>query len=273
MKIKIYKDKKGIYEYFKNPYLTHYLFEDLTCSYNIIELKNYLIKRFLDIISVSPIFDYKDSKKINPEFNSITISTKATIEYNELLSLIKTCENLYGWMFYNIELFNDEKYLLFPKLKLNYNEISKLKNKSLLNDITQIDIAFHGKFCNESLEFNDSLYHITDISKFNKIRKNGLVPKSSNKFSGIGQDRKTKIYFSPNIEIIDEFNEIIEDDKILVLRLSLKNLNTLIKNKMLHLFKDSKMIDGLSYFTYDNIHPKYLEWFDTKNNEWKNIYE
>ena len=256
---------------FKIKYMIHYLFEGLTKSYNILEFEKYLIKKFPEILSVTPPHSNIDSKniKFNPDYNSITITVDSSIEYSNLINLISTIENLYGWEFYYIEGIEDNKVI---GKSFNISEFDILDKSKYV----EFDLTFIGKFTNECTNINyiNDLYHITNINKFEKIKQQGLVPKSSNKFitRGIKSSNNTKIYLGTNLKsLIYDFEDIISRDKILMLKISKNNIKELLRNDKLHLFEDGRNIKDYAYFTYDNIHPKYLEYFDNKTNSWEKL--
>ena len=256
---------------FKIKYMVHYLFEGLTKSYNILQFKKYLIKKFPEILNITPPHSNIDSKniKFNPNYNSITITVDNSITYSNLINLISTIENLYGWEFYYIEGIENNKVI---GKSFDISEFDILDKSKYI----EFDLTFTGKFTSECLnpKYINDLYHITNINKFNKIKKQGLVPKSSNKFIkyGIKSSNNKKIYLGVDLNsLIFDFEDIIPKNETLILRISKNNVKELLRNDILHLFDDGRNIENYAYFTYDNIHPKYLEYFDIKTNSWKKL--
>lgn len=99
-------------------------------------------------------------------------------------------------------------------------------------------VSFKGKY----------LYHTTDLKSLNKILKYGLIPKSKNTRSFY----PSRIYLSPSEEMMLKIQQELKGDK------AGDYVNLRIDNfEGLSLYKDLRYKGG--FFTYDNIHPKYIE--------------
>lgn len=127
--------------------------------------------------------------------------------------------------------------------------------------------SLHPKFIYEVTEYvynncDGILYHITDVNTYQKIIKNGLIPRSNQK--GINGDKyPDRVYFytSKNYGLLNSYAKDLfrfkpEITKAIILKIDLKDRKSYIENyeaTMYRFFDDPKGQN--SVFTYENIDP------------------
>ena len=267
-----------------NDLHTHYLFEGLTKSYNILELEKTLYDLYKK--DIKRIYSNESEYDSNEFPEKIRIIVDKRISLNTFKDIIDTCFNLYGWIFTKaIPILTDLK--RNSKIKYDYDFIClNTKNFDILkkSEWTDfIELEFEAKFSKEILSFpkNTILYHASVSNHLDKIIKFGFVPKTSNKFidKNIKENPISRIYFSTNpsesIDIIyDTLTGKNKQDELILFRISSKNLLTIFDgfNKdSVHFFEDVRSLHGV--FTYNNIHPKYIDLYIGNIFDKDEIYE
>lgn len=254
---------------------THYIFEGLSKSYNVLHLKNMLSKdlNFIRKIRI-------DNPDYDPDHefpNTIRIFTSTNIDKNNFDKLNNLCFKLFGWKFIkmtpvfggdlkSLNLFNfsyDYRNILFNNQKLD-----SIDNRIYMH----YEFIYEAKFSTKFVEtFNaDTLYHIIDENKFNKIYRQGLVPKSYNIFNKLGMAARQlpRIYLNFNLDEEKYMaSYVIPFNSMLILRINPELINKLFLLK--RFYRDPASKHGI--FTYENIPPKYLQYLDRNENKWKNI--
>lgn len=153
---------------------------------------------------------------------------------NELLNLIESI----GYFVSVFHLESDELENLKDKTKIK-EELEKSK---------RISIAIEPYFDDKVKFDGEYLYHTADSKTINKIMKHGLIPKTKNTRSFYPK----RVYLSPNLEWMESIKQQLKGDK------QGDYVDLKIKNfEGLSLYKDVRFNGG--FYTYDNIHPKYIE--------------
>lgn len=251
------------------------LYEGLLTSYDFDKCKKYLLKKFDNIYSIEPIKIHPLSGKRIPvdgdkKFYLISIRN----DFSNYKNIEDVLNNLCGWYISKAELTYKNKDGKYPfpyivgfnnteygfKLESNdedYDEYSLdsiIENQDKLNiDLYKLDFICQEKFT-DKVKIPDILYHGTYLAYINKIRKNGLIPKNNN-------NHPERIYFSDSRSIIRQIYNYRND--YILLRI---NVPENIKNEFYIDYNHD-----CSYFTYECIHPKYIEVLT--DNGWKKLQE
>ena len=166
------------------------------------------------------------------------------------LDLLLNKAKLLGWFpsYYRISFFDFKK----KDFRFNYEEL-KRKLQSSIDAFT----IFFEKVYDEKMVGFDILYHITPIERIERIKKQGLSPKSNSKRSY----HPERIYFSYDEDELREIKDQLFKSEVNKERLSGEyvvievNINKL--PKQIKLYSDPNFSDGV--YTYDSIPPQYLK--------------
>lgn len=227
---------------------------------NEIELYEGLIKTMSIVQSVAGLKRKWPSLKISSKHTmrglsndfSVTIDLNKIKDIEEILKML----NMLGW-FISVVLFSREKQ---PFLKLNKNiNIDSIAQH--LDDADEMILYVEAKFDLEitKKEFPSILYHVTPKKFETKIRKFGLVPKSSSEVA----DYPERIYFAYNEEdartlLYHDLRSVVkskeekfpgEFDEWLLLTINTQTIR--------RLFRDPNYEYGL--FTFSNIPPSMIK--------------
>lgn len=146
-----------------------------------------------------------------------------------------------------LHLINTSGYFVSTIMKTGLKIDKKDIRNHLINQ-DRISIMIEPNF-DSKVDFNgEYLYHSTEKQYLEKILKIGLAPKSKNTRSFYPE----RIYLSPNVEYLKAIKGQLSIDKVGdYVDLKIKNFPEL------DLYKDVRFKGG--FYTYDNIHPKYIE--------------
>ena len=130
------------------------------------------------------------------------------------------------------------------------------------NDYRTIELVLIKKFDIENQDgLPEYLYHVTENNFLNKIRKNGLVPKSLSKM----EQHPDRVYFFDKIEGAKEYERILYDrgyKNLVILRINVKLVNEI------KLYYDPTFFESIedyednifkAFYTYNNITPYSIE--------------
>ena len=132
-----------------------------------------------------------------------------------------------------------------------------------------VSVLFEAKFYEEPFAWSDRLYHVTDLRKLGKIRRNGLVPASrSDRF-----DYPDRVYLFNNADMRTIFDYIETKaaaaglDKAVVLKIDGRALRSSVpfktgKNRFYvdHMFEDGTgPVKANAVFTYGNVRPDLID--------------
>lgn len=124
----------------------------------------------------------------------------------------------------------------------------KSKIEDTLKNLDKISIIIEPKFDKKVNYTGEYLYHTTDKKYLDKILKFGLIPKSKNTRSFYPE----RIYLSPDETYLLSIKDQLSKDK------NGEYVDLKIRNfQGLNLYKDVRFKGG--FYTYDNIHPKYID--------------
>lgn len=199
-----------------------------------------VLRQFFEYSDIKII---KDIKKQNNSEIRITLFLNNTSA--NLKKLIQYIHNLLNWYIGRV--------LCVKKNEIKFN-IDKYDEKDLLKNYSEKDyniltIILYPHYDLELSELPKTLYHITDEKFIEKIKKIGLIPKSTSKI----ETHPDRIYFlkskSDISKILSNPNFKIEHPYLLTID------NSKIKN--LKLFEDSNF-KTFGLYGYQNIPPKYI---------------
>lgn len=216
--------------------------------YQIVSDRNYMKKTLNDYISNKDKWE-KNIIEYNKEYNTDL----------KLSSLIDDCENsLNNFKYGDICIFTDKNNpqisqdLLHLIKTCGYFVASYGNEKSEINFNDKGLSLFIEPYYDTQVKFDgEYLYHSTKKSALEKILKVGLIPKTKNTRSFYPK----RIYLSPNKEYNDSIISQLNTDKPGdYVTLKIKNFDGL------KLYKDVRFKGG--FYTYTNIHPKYIEVYE-----------
>jgi hypothetical protein len=180
------------------------------------------------------------------KFNIIIPYKITTIQFKQLLILV----NNLGWYF--------SRHYIDPTIDIQYDE-AKYNEEYVINRIQQnniqcIELTTEPKYDIQIIKIPDILYHATLTSKISKIKKIGLVPKSTNTFLSFPE----RIYLSNNLDnlehkLIPHMAEFLDEKNWSILTVSTGGIHI----PKLKLFKDPSYPYG--YYTLTNIRPEFLK--------------
>lgn len=238
--------------------------EGLISSYDMTKCENALKSRFSSVVSVInrstnkyrlPM--WKDDGKNMGNFEIVLSSL------DELNEICKYVEFAYGWFPSILEVDGSEfvdwsrdgnfKYINGGAFN-DMNLYTYLRNYHK-GGISKISLFVEAKFTVEDFNITE-LYHVTDLKYLDKIRKNGLVPKSKGNFT-------ERIYFGKDL---NDIKAIFENrfSEPLILRLNFDEYGKEILDKYVF-YKDPRMESAV--FTYDCIDPKYIQMVDENSKD------
>ncbi len=152
-----------------------------------------------------------------------------------------------------LHLINTSGYFVSTIMKTGLKIDKKDIRNHLINQ-DRISIMIEPNFDSKVDFKGEYLYHSTEKQYLEKILKIGLAPKSKNTRSFYPE----RIYLSPNIEYLKAIKDQLSIDKFGdYVDLKIKNFSGL------ELYKDVRYKGG--FFTYNNIHPKYIEVINSAN--------
>lgn len=191
------------------------------------------IDKLKDILNKNNM-NYLDMVKFDDGIKLIDLKPfKNKIFYNDLISLL----NLSGYYISNYKK---------DKNNIKYDNIGI---KTYMNS-NNLSILFNKKFDYLDFGIKIKLFHVTDEKFINKIKENGLIPKTNKMID----NHPHRIYLFDNIKDLDFFIEQkIKYDKTFEPKKLVINVKSLPKLK---LYKDPKYPNVDVYYTYDNI-PSY----------------
>ena len=249
--------------------LNENLCEGMIMSYDMNKVENDLKSRFNNVKCVlnrsTNVYRLPSNKPSNDKLCNFEIILTS---FDHIDDIIKTVKDVYGWFFVAIQLNNrddlyfvdwgDGKYLKAMEPNLNMDMFAYIY-RFLRNNINSISILVEAKFTVEDFHITE-LYHKTKLKNINKIKKNGLIPKSEGNFT-------ERVYFSKSIDTIDNMiGGKFVDERPILLRLNYDEYGEEIRNKYVF-YKDPR--DESAVFTYDCINPKYIQAY--YNGTWNNI--
>jgi len=105
------------------------------------------------------------------------------------------------------------------------------------------------------------LYHVTGLKNIDKIKKQGLVPKSKNKI----EYHLDRVYLTSNYDIAEEFLKILnynyDSDDYTILTINTNNINNLkLYYDPTYYHNSEENYD--TFYTYDNIPPYSIKYID-----------
>lgn len=249
--------------------LNENLSEGMIMSYDMNKVENDLKSRFNNVKCVlnrsTNIYRLPTSKPSHDKLCNFEIILTS---FDHLDDIINTVKDVYGWFLSAIQLnkrddlyfvdWGDGKYLKAMEPNLNMDMFAYIY-RFLRNNVTSISILVEAKFTVEDFHIKE-LYHKTKLKYINRIKKNGLIPKSEGNFT-------ERVYFSKDIQSIDKMiGGKFENDRSVLLRLNYDEYGDEIRSKYVF-YKDPR--DESAVFTYDCINPKYIQAY--YNGTWNNI--
>lgn len=260
---KIFNNRRS-YNFFINEGLIH--------SYNYDAVKKFLLDKFKNIHSINFAQHHPLNNKgltMNEAKHFMYISLRKNFSYKEIE---KTLNDLCGWYiskaiiyFYDLTLYdNGSKVLRYIEMNNQenglYNEFEDLYLDEMIEDngisykIHSIEFLAQEKFTENVNDIPDFLYHASDVIFFNKIFKNGLVPKNRN-------NHPERIYFGNSLKIIKQM--FYNRYNLVVYKVDTSSIKDNCYADLNH--------DGC-YYTTESIHPKYISiLLDDKT--WKQLDE
>lgn len=218
-------------------------------------LKKSLSKETIEeglIKSESPDLAYQIFRRIAGDSNVAFIKQRGSffikilkLDESELQRLFNSLKQM-GYFISEIITINkedsDDEYRSFK-----YSEETLKNILSKKEELRLLSIQVNGYYINKNEEVPEFLYHITSKSLLDKIKKNGLVPKSKSK-KVYHPDR---VYFAINynsaLALKKDFKKYYNDDMVL-LTISTENLNNVE-------FYEDPDYKKFGVFTMDNVPP------------------
>lgn len=215
-----------------NEYLNK-INEGLLKTYNI----DFVIDKSLQRLSV---LNVKFSiNKLENNSIKLTLFNFNKILINKIFGLLnKNFTNLFGWYPSYLYLEN----LSGMKSQMNYDENYL---KKVYKYLDKVSIIYESKF-DSVIKLPDKLYHISIQEYENKIRKNGIVPKTKNKISSHGNRIYVCLTIDDCIDLIEQMDFYFFDkNKNINTKWIIYEINT--DNLNLELYKDPNYLNKGGY--------------------------
>lgn len=255
-KVQEHLDSNSFFRIRDQEYVFENINEGLIVSYDIRKCKNYLKKIFPCIGNIKPfgINPYCRNKKPLTENDFVGITLNG--EYEKYDEINKKLESLIGWfssgIVIRISLDKDSQYKEFKFQKwedggsekyflidgrLHYTIDDFIKQ--FYNRIIFFEMVFEAKYFERFYpEKGQKFFHVTTRSRFEKIKKQGLIPMSSS-------NAPERVYLGLNLSSIISMLQNKIDENDIVLEIDSGNIE---------MYSDPR--EDFCYFTYDNIPPK-----------------
>lgn len=237
-----------------------YINEAVSTSYKLSACESDLKRRFVSVKEVYSTWRKSLFYK-NEQANLGDFKIELT-DLSELEEICDTIENSYGWFPQSLVI-DGHAFIDWDKTFNFIDDTEKyiddwLDEYEETHIIRKIYLYVEAKFTVIDNNYTE-LYHLTSESHLEKIKQQGLIPKSKGNFP-------ERIYFAKSLyEIKDLMLDRYEDP--LLMKLDTENYLDEIKRKY-KFYIDPRLISWALY-TYDSIDPKYIMIYE--NNEWKHI--